>query len=141
VRGQGEKDTPLLERLSSLLIRSTEGLANEELKLTFKQERKIHVYIPVIVTNAKLYACRFNISDINIDTGKLSESDFIEIPFIRFRKNLSSTIMSESPFTSKLSELNRQNERTVLIINAKELTTILRSLDLPYPLNTPWPWE
>jgi len=141
VRGQGEKDTPLLERLSSLLLRSTESLANEELKITFNQERKIRFYLPVIVTNAKLYACRFNTSDINIDTGKLSESDFTEIPFIRFRKNLSSTIRSESPFTSNLNEINRQNERTVLIINAKELSTVLRSLDVPYQLNTPWPWE
>lgn len=141
VRGQGEKDTPLLERLSSLLLRSTESLANEELSLTFKQERRIRVYLPVIVTNAVLYACRFNISDINIDTGKLSESEFTQVPFIRFRKNLSSTIKSNSPFTSNLNEINRQNERTVLIINAKELTTILSRLDLPYQLNAPWPWE
>jgi hypothetical protein len=140
VRGQGEKDTPLLERLSSLLLRSTESLANEELTLT-KQERRIRLYLPAIVTNAVLYACRFNISDVNIDTGKLSESDFQEVPFIRFRKNLSSTIKSESLFTSNLSEINRQNERTILIINAKAITIILRRLDIPYQLNAPWPWE
>jgi hypothetical protein len=140
VRGQGEKDTPLLERLSSLLLRSTESLANEELRLA-KQERKIRIYLPVIVTNAVLYACRFNISDINIHTGKLSESDFKEVPFIRFRKNLSSTIRSESPFNINLNEINQQNERTVLIIHAKELTTTLRNLDVPYTLNAPWPWE
>jgi hypothetical protein len=141
VRGQGEKDTPLLERLASLLLRSTEGLANEELKITFKQDRKIRLYLPIIVTNAMLFACRFNISDINLDTGKLSESDFKEVPFIRFRKNLSSTIKSDSPFTSNLSEINQQNERTVLIINAKELTTTLTTLDIPYHANVPWPWE
>ena len=140
VRGQGEKDTPLLERLASSLLRSTESLANEELKIT-KQERKIRIYLPVIVTNALLYACRFNISDVNLDTGRLSESDFNEIPFIRFRKNLSSTIKSESPFTKDLNEVNRQNERTVLVINAKELTKTLRDLNISYKLNAPWPWE
>jgi hypothetical protein len=140
VRGQGEKDAPLLERISSSLIRSTESLANEELKLT-KQERRIRLYLPVIVTNAMLFACRFNRSNINLDTGKLSESDFNETPFIRFRKNLSSTLKSESPFTKSLSEINQQNERTVLIINANELTKTLRTLNLSYKLNAPWPWE
>jgi hypothetical protein len=141
LRGQGEKDTPLLERLSSLLLRSTESLANEELKITFNQERKIRLYLPVIVTNAILYAGRFDITDVSIDTGKLLEADFQEVPFIRFRKNLSSTIKSESPFTRNLNEINRHNERTVLIINAKGLTTILKNLDIPYHLNAPWPWE
>jgi hypothetical protein len=140
VRGQGEKDTPLLERLSSLLLRSTESLANEELKITFGQEQKIRLYLPTIVTNAVLYACRINISDVDISTGKLSESDFNEVPFIRFRKNLSSTIKSDTTFTSNLNEINRQNERTILIINAKELTTILKTLDIPYSRNAPWPW-
>lgn len=140
IRGQGEKDTPLLERLSSSLVRSTESLANEELNLS-KQERRIRIYIPVIATNATLFACRFNTSDINIDTGKLSESDFQEIPFIRFRKNLSSTIKSGSPFANSLNELNRQNERTILIINSKKLTQVLRTLDIPYKFNHPWPWE
>jgi len=140
VRGQGEKDTPLLERLSSSLLRSTESLANEELKLT-KQERKIRIYLPVIVTNAALYAGRFNILDVNLDTGRLAKSDFKEIPFILFRKNLSSTVKSESPFTTKLNEINQQNERTVLIINAQELTKILRAMDISYKLNIPWLWS
>jgi hypothetical protein len=88
-----------------------------------------------------LYACRFNISDINIETGKLSESDFEEVPFIRFRKNLSSTIKAETVFTSNINQINRQNERTVLVINAKELIKMLKDLDVPYKLNVPWPWE
>jgi len=86
IRGQGEKDTPLLERLASLLLRSTESLANEEMKLA-KIGKKILFYIPAIVTNAKIYACRFNVSGVSIDTGKLSDADFEEVPFIRFRKN------------------------------------------------------
>jgi hypothetical protein len=141
IRGQGERDIPLLERLSSLLLRSTESLANEELKLTKREETQIRFYFPAIVTNATLYASRFNASDVSIDTGKLSEANFEEVPFIRFRKNLSSTIKSDSPFAYNLNHINQQNERTILIINAKELITILRSLDVPYPLNAPWTWE
>jgi hypothetical protein len=140
VRGQGEKDTPLLERLSSLLLRSLESLANEELTLA-KQERTIHLYIPVIVTNATLYACHFNTSDISIESGKLPESNFEEVPFMRFRKNLSSTVKSTISFARNLGEINRENERTVLIINSKELVKALANLDLPYNLNYPWPWQ
>ncbi len=126
VRGQGERDTPFLERVSSQLLRSTECLAREELNLT-KDKHQIHLYIPVIVTNATLYASRFDLSDINIDTGKLSEATFTKVPFIRFRKNLSSTVISETTFASSLKEINIQNERTVLVVNAKEFTSTLKN--------------
>lgn len=98
VRGKGERDTPMLERLTSVLLRSTEILAKQELGLKDYElgytGGSTLKYIPVIVTNASLHACQFNRSDIDLSTGNLPDThDRIEVvPYIRFRKSLSTTI-------------------------------------------------
>jgi len=140
VRGQGERDTPMLERVSSLLLRSLESLANEEINRQAQTTRQqLSIYYPIIITNATLQVCRFNASSVDTSTGRLDDAAFEEVPFVRFRKNLSSTLTSRgSQFT--LQTVNLENERTVFVINAGHLTTIMQEWDVPYKRNAPWPW-
>lgn len=60
VRGQGEKDQPMLERISSILLRSTEYLAEEELAYHVPPSSAgvLQFYFPVIITTAKLMVCK-----------------------------------------------------------------------------------
>jgi hypothetical protein len=139
VRGQGEKDTPMLERLSSLLLRSIEGLANEELGFKGESGGVRRLYTPVIITNTKLFTCQYDPNDVDISTGQLGKANFVEVPFVRFRKNLSSSTPDHKH--SDLQNANLYNERTVFVVNSNDIREFLADLDFPYKLNAPWPWE
>lgn len=141
VRGQGEKDTPMLERLSSLVLRSLESLANEELNYSERSDTETCIYFPVIVTNAVLHVCRFDPSKIDISTGQIDDADFEQVPLVRFRKNFSSTISSIKP-QKNLETSNRSNERTLFVINSDHLAESLKKWNVPYnQFNAPWPWQ
>jgi len=143
VRGQGERDVPMLERISGILLRSTEQLANEELALGRPSINGTpHVYYPMIITNAALQVCRFDPCDIDPLTGQLpeGEGEFESVPFIRFRKNLS-TSSSFQRAPSDLKQANTEYERTVFVINIAELTNILTEWEVgPFDRFTSWPW-
>jgi hypothetical protein len=140
VRGQGEKDTPMLERLSSLVLRSIESLASEELSYTGRSEAETCLYFPIIVTNATLHVCRFDPARIDISTGQIDDADFEQVPCVRFRKNLSSTTPSVKP-RRDLETTNLSNERTIFVVSSDHLAETLMDWEIPYPSNAPWPWE
>lgn len=144
VRGQGEGAISLLERLSSLQVRATESIADEELRLgpqrTYGAAR---IYFPAIITNAELRLGRFSSSDVDIQTGRLDELDTEEVPLVRFRKNLSSAVDPRQR-ASDIEEANRENERTVLVLNSGALETILPMIELRRPSawqGGRWPWD
>jgi hypothetical protein len=61
VRGQGEGDKPMLERIASSLLDSISAIAIEELDLPDSRKFAKHlIHIPVIVTNADLVVCRYS---------------------------------------------------------------------------------
>jgi len=139
VRGQGEKDAPMLERLSGILLRSVERLATEELEFEKPSEGELHFYIPVIITIATLFTCRYDTNNVSIISGELSDAVFEEVPFIRFRKNLSTSLPTQK--LQNLQQANKENERTIFVINSNHIVKVLSEIKFPYELNAPWPWE
>ncbi len=141
MRGQSDKDTPMLEKYASLITRATEALSIQEVESTSREVGRAIVYIPVIVTNAKLFICVVNPSFIGLENGKLESAEIVEIPFIRFRKNLSKLIQPRK-YEGDLQEENIENDRTVFVINSTKLTEYLKKNNIPYNQhNSPWPWE
>jgi hypothetical protein len=140
VRGQGEKDTPMLERLSSLVLRSVECLADEELLYTGRSDESPCIYFPVIITNAILHVCRFESENIDISNGQIDNADFEQVPCVRLRKSFSSPMPYSKP-QQDIEKTNQANECTILIIHSGDLATTLNEWDLPYQSNAPWPWE
>lgn len=143
VRGQGEKQTPMLERLSGILVGSIEALADEELNYGRSIGRTgLRFYFPVIVTTATLWVCRVQASDIELKSGDLKSADFEEVPFIRFTKSLPSTLSSSRP-PSKLEDAARENRRTVFVVNVEELVPFLSGKweFSPPAWGGPWPWS
>jgi len=126
IRGGGENDSPLLERIASQLVTSIESLAAEETSLRLIGDtRDAHrVYIPVIVTTARLWLYRFATRDIEIATGEVTNAEYEEVQSILFRKAL--TAPSEPEPGGDVDEMphrafrrqSREQERTVLIVNA-----------------------
>jgi hypothetical protein len=139
IRGKGEKEAPMLERLASQLLRSVEGLAKEEVESESTSQGNRHLYIPTIITNAKLIVCQHKIDDVDISTGRLEKADFFEVPFVRFRKNLSSSTPEHTH--PDLEKANLYNERTVFVVSSNSIGEFLTNFDLPYQNNIPWPWE
>ncbi len=94
--------------------------------------------VPVVITTAKLYTCKFDPRAI-LDTGKLGESDgqFASVDLVRFRKSLV-TVRSNPYEPSKMVLENwaEDRERTVFILTPSALARFLtsfRSLDAMDP--------
>jgi len=123
------KSQPILERLASQVIDSVEGLGTEEILVHRSQShvaRLLAFLFPVIVTNAEISICRFNPSKVSILDGTLNSSaaTLTTVPFIRFRKSLS-TAFPEGTF-STLKEANQARELTVFVVNTSSLPLLLK---------------
>src|SRR5687768_17577803 len=87
-----------LNILANGLLESTEGLAQEEIRIeetvrVGQEHRPFHVRLfifPMIVTNAKLAVCRFDPKNVSLEQGVLDpdKAEIFEVPMIRFRKSL-----------------------------------------------------
>lgn len=142
VRGQGEGNNPMLERLAGLLTRSVEGLAAEETSFD-PYSNKPEVYYPVIVTNATLHVCRYDTSNIDLVNGtlELPQANFETVPMIRFQKGLSTSISSPKSMLD-LTKSALQNERTVFVINVSSIIQMLKDWQLNrLSSQLPLPWE
>ncbi|HVQ38064.1 MAG TPA: hypothetical protein VMS31_11060, partial [Pyrinomonadaceae bacterium] len=70
VRGASDDDKPMLERIAGDHVRAAESLAREELAMP-NRDYGVYGYMPVVVTNAKLYACRVDTTQVDLTTGSL----------------------------------------------------------------------
>jgi len=128
------KDSRTLEKISGELLLSLESLAIEESKLTMDHGNGILsalFYLPIIITTAKLYICLFDPGNINLDNGEISESEIKPVNFIRFNKNLATSLKdhkSNKDYYSKdsLVRTNLENDRTVFIVQSESILGFLK---------------
>jgi hypothetical protein len=132
VRGASDDDKPMLERIAGDLVRACESLGREEIE-TKGWEQGSAGYLPVIVTNAKLYVCRVDPLKVDLGSGMLpSSAQFNEVPVIRFRKALGSDILHLPMTYGSLQEGLRKKERSAFIVHVSYLSQWLASLrELP----------
>jgi len=71
LRGHADDGGGMLERTAGLLVRSVERLATQEAERGEAKQRAPLLYLPVIVTNARLHVAQFRASDV--DLGRLSQ--------------------------------------------------------------------
>lgn len=146
IRGHDNSDkSSMLERIAGPLLRSVECLAAEE--LGFEKEDEIpadvaRLYIPVIITNATLQTCRFNVENVDLHTGNLllENAIFETVEAIKFHKNLSTTNSLINAID--LQYANRVNERTIFVINSDAFPKILNEWRVKnLPQRFEWPWH
>jgi hypothetical protein len=131
----GKKDSRTLEKLSGELLLSLEYTAKEENRLlqsvisNLNLQNVTMTYIPVIVTTANLQGMKFEHPDIEIANGKITKSETEPIKYIRFRKNLASSIRYDNTEVTRLRDLNKLNDRTVFVVQAESFIEFLRKLD------------
>jgi len=122
IPGQEQGRRNLLERSAAELIESVEALALQEKELNDNQASTnfafSRVYIPVIVTTAELVVAIFEPNSISLSDGSLpDQAVFQSVPYIRFRKSLTSSYLS-SKCRQTIKEVYQETERTVFVVNA-----------------------
>jgi hypothetical protein len=138
---KGGKDSRTLEKLTGELLLSLEYLALEETDLIKSLQERQNTpnvsyqqqdmyYLPIIVTTATLQKMIFDPLNIDLKSGAISDSHISPIQFIRFWKNLATNIKYERPPSYTLRDLNRENDRTVFVIQAENFINFLSSIDI-----------
>lgn len=131
--GQDSKSRPMLERTAATVVASTEALAQEEANLLRDLSReRLRVYISVIATTAKIEACKFDPQDIDLEKGTITTAEFEEVPFLRFRKQLSPhpKLPNNDGWADEFKTFAKAKENTVFIIEASKLTAFLQQIEL-----------
>lgn len=134
IKGQdGSGQRSLLERVGGELILSTEALANE--RRDFRPSERlthIQVYTSVIVTTAALKVASFKPEDISLEDGTLPEgkAQFEDVPFLRFRKQLTAREQRLGPKDHENRHAVRARENTVFVVNANALVQFLKCYEL-----------
>jgi hypothetical protein len=131
VRGGGEGERPLLERLASYTTRATESFAAQELTIDPAPSLDIPtLYIPVIVTNADLIVCSVAPEKVDLSTGRIQPDDakYASVQAIRFRKALTTRLRLSD--YEDIHALNQDAERTVFVVNISTLPEWLRGISL-----------
>jgi hypothetical protein len=141
IRGTGEKDRSLLERIAAGLIESLPSLAIEELMTMAWTDFSTEViHIPAIVTTADLYICRYSPSEIDLTNGVLNDAKFEKVDYIRFRKSLAHALSPAASIVD-IGKIARDKERSVLIVKPTALPSLLEQCTLTARqgwYNAPW---
>ncbi len=127
VLGQDNKSKPMLERIAAELVEATEAVAYEEYQLIKEESYATNNYFTVIVTTAELHVCKFNPEDISITNGELDTAEFEVVPFVRFRKSLTTKQKSLKGIKS-IKDLNKAKERTVFVVNSLNIEEFIAGL-------------
>jgi hypothetical protein len=132
VRGQSATDrSTLLERVGSEVTSATEALAEKERDLRLANQETIRLYFSVIVTTAEIAVAKFDPASISLTDGTLPAAEFESVPFVRFRKQLSTRPISLSPKDyDNATDVSYLSENTVFVVRADALTQFLADFDV-----------
>jgi hypothetical protein len=128
------QDDRVLEGIARNLLLATEAVAVEEIPLQAESVEKNYPrersYIPLIVTNAQLFVCRFKAAEVSLAEPFLKGSEeYEEVPLVMFSKSLAPPPSPRTAISdSTLAEINRGRERTVLVASSENLPTTLAKL-------------
>lgn len=131
VPGQDPKSKPMLERVAGEVVSATEAIAIEEKDYHAQRKDSLRMYFSVIVTTAKLQVCTFEPEKVSLANGKLADAVFKEVPYVRFRKQLTTR-----PATIPLNVVDgfynfvRAKEHTVFVVNAEALPNFLAAFEV-----------
>lgn len=133
VPGQDARSKPMLERVAADLLSATEALAWEEKGVEERRRDSLRMYFSVVATTAQLKVCVFDPDRITLNDGKLAGGDFHEVPYVRFRKQLSTRIpkIADSDWDwNGRQAVAKAKEHTVFVVNAEALLGFLSDFDV-----------
>jgi hypothetical protein len=134
IPGTDNKSKSLIERAAAELVSSTEGFAYECKTLSQNEQDLFKLFFNVIVTTAKLHVCEYDPANIKLEDGSLLDAEFKEVPYVRYRKQLSP--LYEVPEALSTNNVARAKESTVFVVNSLHVHDFLTEFSLDRsPLN------
>ncbi|MCC6454457.1 MAG: hypothetical protein IT328_05900 [Caldilineaceae bacterium] len=126
VRGQA-KEKPMLERIAGELLYSVEALAKQYSSLPNIPSGS-SIFVPIIVTTAQLYICKYDQQNIEPESGTLNldHAQFEKVPFIRFHKVFTNTDVDLNSI-EQFSEIEKRQSQTVMVVQINSLSEFLSS--------------
>jgi len=114
------------ESLAGQLLQACEAIARQEdiagrpVGAEYRPER---VYLPLLVTNCRLFSARCDPTWVVPASGVLpSRFELDEVPLIRFQKSFATSVPA---FGADLTQLAKGLERTVIVVSARYLSDFL----------------
>ena len=138
VRGQGEGDTPMLERIAAQVVAAADGLCADLIEL-HERAWASKVVIPVIVTNAELVVAQFDPETVDLELAEVQDATFTPVPHVRFRKTLAPAAADPFSEPEELRDLSDGAVRTVFVVAASAFTEWLDQLQIS-PDDSRGPW-
>lgn len=125
IRKGGQRSQELIERTAAEIVRATEAIAAQDLFVQEKPGVRIRrIYVPVIVTTARLHICDVDRSKIDFLSGEATDVTSTPVGMIRFSKSLSAPVGYDK--LTNLKEIAEQNERSVLVVQASYFAEFLQ---------------
>lgn len=133
VPGQDPKARPMLERTAASVVASTEALAFEEARSLSKEYSHLRIYMNIIVTTAGLKVCKVDPAKIDLTNGMLQDAQFEDVPYIRFRKQMSHPLEYKKPksWPDQVHALISQKENSVFIVQASKFIEFINAIEMP----------
>lgn len=138
IRGQGENDRPMLERVAAQVVAAADGLCANLVTLHERSARS-KVVIPVIATNAELVVAQFDPSAVDLTGAEVMDAKFKSVPHVRFRKTLGTAAADLDYEPEELRDLTEISVRSVFVVRASSFTDWLGALDIS-PSDGSGPW-
>lgn len=131
VPGQDSKSRPMLERVAADVVSATEAIALEEKDYQAQLKDVLRMYFSVVVTTAKLKVCTFAPEQVSLVDGKVFDAQFTEVPFVRFRKQLSTRpALVPLNVADGFETFVRAKEHTVFVVNVEALPLFLSNFEV-----------
>jgi hypothetical protein len=135
IPGQDPKSKPMLERVAAELVSATEAIAFEEKRYKPQTKGLVRMYFSVIITTAKLRVSTIDPEKISLADGKIADAQFKEVPFVRFRKQLSTRPRSSA---LDIRGAAREKEHTVFVVNSESILDFLSAFDVDSDALSPY---
>ena len=126
VRKNNQRTQEMLERTAAEIVRATDALAAQEININAKNVilQLACVYVPMIVTTAKMFICDADYTTVNMETGEIPGATIAAAPIIRFKKSLGLPDLGRSNAVS-VEKFAEQSERSVVVVQASAFSDFL----------------
>lgn len=131
IGGHDGASRSMVEKIAADVVESTEGFAIEDHSYSHKLEKFFRYYFNVIVTTAPLHICSFDPTLVDLSTGEINEALSVEVPYLRFRKQLSTHSIPQLSWTeTDIRGISTAKENTVFVVNANHIVDFLREFEI-----------
>jgi hypothetical protein len=144
VRKNNQRSQELIEKTAAEIARATDALARQEMLIHHApptgqpslNSGLSRLYVPVIVTTAKMSICDADYSSVDLETGEVAGAISSPASIVRFRKSFGSDSSKMRAMLS-IESFAKQSERSVLVVQADAFLSFLQKAQIAMTTDRP----